>query len=74
MNDIEGASQPDPVPLITTKEFASQLSMAPQSIRKRWSQTGSYFGIKPKKLPNRFLAWPANSMDMLFSSKAKLKV
>jgi len=31
--------------MLTTNELAFKLAMEPQSIRKRWSQTGSYFNI-----------------------------
>lgn len=50
---------------LTTEELASSLSMNAQSIRKRYSQTGSYFGVKPIKLPNGKLRWPADSIDQL---------
>lgn len=50
---------------VTTKEFASTLNLQPQSIRKRYSQTGSYFGVRPIKLPNRRLIWPDNALIIL---------
>ncbi|WP_321161102.1 DNA-binding protein [Herbaspirillum lusitanum] len=53
--------------MLTTNELAFKLAMEPQSIRKRWSQTGSYFSIRPLKLPNGKLRWPANAIDMLFN-------
>lgn len=53
--------------MLTTNELAFKLAMEPQSIRKRWSQTGSYFNIRPMKLPNGKLRWPANAMGMLSS-------
>jgi len=46
----------------STNDFASGLSLRPQSIRKRFNQTGSYFGLKPVKLPNGRLLWPVNSV------------
>lgn len=57
-------------PFLTTEELALALSMNPQSIRKRYSQTGSYFGLKPAKLPNGKLRWPANSLDQLIGEAA----
>lgn len=54
--------------MLTTKELASKLSMEPQSIRKRLSQTGSYFGVRPTKLLNRKLYWPVNALDILSES------
>lgn len=47
----------------TTKEFAESLDLEAQSIRKRYSQTGSYFGVRPVKLANGRLAWPAGSFQ-----------
>lgn len=49
----------------TTDELAAELGMSAQSIRKRYSQTGSYFGVRPVKLPNRRLLWPADAVDQL---------
>lgn len=43
---------------LTTAEFAASKLVLPQTVRKRLSQTGSYFGIKPIKFPNGQLAWP----------------
>jgi hypothetical protein len=51
----------------TTEELALGITILPQSIRKRLSQTGSYFGLRPKKLPNGRLLWPENSIDVLFN-------
>ncbi len=42
----------------STREFAALNLVRPQSVRKRFCQTGSYFGIKPTKLPNGKLLWP----------------
>lgn len=42
----------------STQEFATLNLVRPQSVRKRLCQTGSYFGIKPTKLPNGKLLWP----------------
>jgi hypothetical protein len=51
--------------LLTTEEFAHFIALRPQSIRKRYSQTGSYHGVRPLKLPNRRLMWPADAVDQL---------
>lgn len=50
---------------LTTEEFATKLGLNAQSIRKRYSQTGSYFQVRPVKLPNRRLLWPADALDQL---------
>lgn len=53
-------------PKLTTAEFAKELGLRPQSIRKRLSQTGSYFGVRPlTKLPNGRLLWPSDSIAKL---------
>ncbi|WP_019139872.1 hypothetical protein [Noviherbaspirillum massiliense] len=50
---------------LTTEELAHFLSLKSQSIRKRYSLTGSYHGVRPIKLPNRRLLWPADSLEQL---------
>ncbi|KAE8760849.1 DNA-binding protein [Paraburkholderia madseniana] len=50
---------------LTTEEFATAISCLPDSIRKRYSQTGSYHGVRPVKLPNRRLLWPADALEQL---------
>lgn len=50
---------------ITTDELAALLSIRPQSIRKRYCQTGAYFSLRPVKLPNGRLMWPADSLEQL---------
>jgi hypothetical protein len=53
---------------LSTEEFASGIKVQPQSIRKRYSQTGSYFDIRPRKLKNRRLAWPADAIEKFLQS------
>lgn len=48
-------------PSTSTNTFASGYLVKPQTVLKRYSNTGSYFGIKPIKLPNGRLAWPTAS-------------
>lgn len=50
---------------LTTEEFAAAISLKAQSIRKRYSLTGSYHGVRPIKLPNRRLLWPADAFEAL---------
>jgi hypothetical protein len=52
-------------PLLTTEELAAQLSLRPQSIRKRYCQTGGYYQLRPLKLPNGRLMWPADHIERL---------
>jgi len=53
------ASEPDAntYPL-SCREFAAINQVKAQTVRKRFCLTGSYFGIRPKKLANNRLAWP----------------
>lgn len=50
---------------LTTDAFAAQYLVDAQTVRKRLSSHGSYFGIKPLRLPNRRLLWPADSIATL---------
>lgn len=49
----------DTAALISTETFAAKQLVKQQSVRKRYSQTGTYFGIRPVKLRNGRLGWPA---------------
>lgn len=59
------------LPPLTTNQFATAIALEPQSIRKRLSQTGSYFGIRPSKLPNGKLRWPADAVELLLRGGSK---
>jgi hypothetical protein len=52
-------------PYLTTQELADGIGLKPQSIRKRYSETGAYYCVRPIKLPNRRLLWPADSIAQL---------
>ncbi|CAG9234863.1 hypothetical protein [Burkholderia vietnamiensis] len=47
---------------LTTEALADSMGLQAQSVRKRYSQTGSYFGLKPVKLANRRLMWEADAV------------
>lgn len=57
----------DPTVLgILTEELADQVGCKTRTIHKRYSQTGSYHGVRPiGKLPSRRLLWPANAVEQL---------
>lgn len=57
--------------MLTTNMLADRLSMKAQSIRKRYAQTGAYFGIRPIKMPNGRLYWPSDALDQLQIGGAK---
>ncbi len=67
------ARVPMPVPenrdFLSTEEFAAALAVDPQSVRKRYSQKGSYHGIRPTKLPNRRMLWPAEAVKRLLEGR-----
>ena len=50
---------------LTTDAFAAQHLVDAQTVRKRLSSHGSYFGVKPLRLPNRRLLWPVDSIATL---------
>jgi len=56
---------------LTTEELAAATSVQPASIRKRFSQTGSYHGLVPCRLPSRRLLWPADSVEQLLTGGVK---
>ena len=58
---------------ISTAEFAHRIGAKPDSIRVRLCETGSYFGIKPHKLPNRRLLWPLDAVQQLIDKKRPKK-
>lgn len=50
-------------PQITTAEFAALNQVRPQTVRKNYCQTGHYLGIRPTKLKNGRLVWPAKRAE-----------
>ncbi len=54
---------------LNTDEFAAQLLVLPQTVRKQYSQTGSYFGAIPLRLPNRKLLWPRDTVEKLLTAQ-----
>jgi hypothetical protein len=52
-------------PYLTTQTLADAIGIKPQSIRKRYCETGAYYCLRPIKMPNRRLMWPADSLVQL---------
>jgi hypothetical protein len=50
---------------LTTETLAAQLGVKPCSIRSHLCRKGSYFGLRPQRLPNGRLLWPENAVDLL---------
>lgn len=49
----------------STQEAAARLGVKPRTIVHSVGQRGHYFGIRPVKMPNRFLRWNAAEVDKL---------
>ena len=56
---------------LSTADLARQALTTAGSIRVRYCQTGSYFGIRPLKLPNGRLLWPGDSLLQLTKYRAQ---
>ncbi len=54
---------------MTTNDLAKPLGINGTSIHRRYCLTGSYFGVKPTKLPNGRLLWPDNALEQLIAQK-----
>lgn len=50
---------------LTTEEFAAELGVEAQTIRKNHSLNGHYGGVKPTRLPSRRLAWPLDAVEQI---------
>lgn len=53
---------------LSTAQFAHLNLVEEESVRKRYSKTGSYHGVRPLRLPNRRLLWPDNAVESLFAA------
>ena len=56
--------------LLTTDDLAVSIGIKPQSIRARLSRTGSYFSLRPRRMPNGRLLWPSDAVDRLTSYRS----
>lgn len=54
---------------LTTEEFADALRLKAQSIRAALCRQGHYAGVRPSKLPNGRLLWPADAVARLISGE-----
>lgn len=50
---------------MNTETLAAALGMRAQSIRAALCRSGHYYGLRPTKLPNGRLIWPADAMQRL---------
>jgi hypothetical protein len=54
----------------TTESLARRLGLQPQSLRAAICRNGHYYGLRPTKLPNGRLLWPADAFERLTSGEA----
>jgi hypothetical protein len=57
---------------LTTDELAARIGVQPTSIHKRYSETGSYHGVVPKRLPSKRLAWPLDAVEQILNGERNL--
>ena len=50
---------------LSTEDFATSIGLRPESIRVHLCRRGSYYGIRPAKLPNGRLLWPGDAVERL---------
>jgi len=51
----------------STDEFAGHFGVKAQTVRVNLCKHGHFLGIRPVKLPNRLLLWPADAVNALLS-------
>ena len=56
---------------MTTEEFAATLATKAASVRSRYCIKGHYFGVRPFKLPNGRLLWPATDPTQLIAERGE---
>lgn len=50
---------------LSTEQAAAALHVKPQTLRAAVCRAGHYCNVRPLKLANRFLGWPADQIDRL---------
>lgn len=71
MNTPKAKRADDARPLLSTEELAARLGIKPQTLRAALCRDGEYFGVRPLKAKNRFLRWPADSVERLSGEVTK---
>lgn len=54
----------------TTEQLAAELGVRPQTVRAGLCRDGHYLGMRPLKLPNGRLLWPAEAVAALINGAA----
>lgn len=52
---------------LSTATVARRLDLSPRAMRVRLCRTGSYYGVRPRKLPSGRLLWPPDTVDRLLA-------
>ena len=55
----------------STDEAAALLRVCGQTLRAAHCRDGAYFGVRPIKLPNRLLLWPAEQIERLIAGEGR---
>lgn len=50
---------------MTTAQFARELGITAEHLRKVVQKNGQYYGVTPTKLPNGHLLWPSEALAKL---------
>lgn len=50
---------------VSTEILAEKLGVKPQTLRAALCRNGHYYGIRPVKMPNRMLRWPADAAKQI---------
>ena len=58
---------------LSTREIADFMQVTAEGIRVQLCRTGSYYGLRPERLPNNRLLWPADSRERLLALGRKTK-
>ncbi|MDR5835371.1 hypothetical protein [Caballeronia sp. LZ034LL] len=56
---------------LTTQEFADGVGVKPQTILKRYSETGSFYGVTPMPSELRTHAWPLDAVKRVIKDRKK---
>ena len=56
---------------LTTPQLAYATGVRPDSIRVHLCRRGHYYGLRPQRLPNGRLLWPADSLERLLAQGQK---
>lgn len=52
---------------LSTNRLAQHLGLQPDSLRVALCRNGSYFGVKPIKMPNGRLVWPHDTVERILA-------